>query len=305
MRNRDYFNEHVKTILRDRVGGFCSNPNCRKPTTGPHTDPSKRTSIGEAAHITAASPGGPRYNPNLTDEQRSSANNGLWLCANCADLIDKDEASYPIEMLISWKMQAEAEQSNRLLNPSYQSRNTVINNANNVVINAVPNSNSSITLNLWRNLSENLEKYQHSLDYAYGVWEGNFKNKYPNIHKNDNRMFNLDYQDLQNEIDTFGGNLYGDQIENIRVNYSESNNALAEVVYKLSIEMSGRLYDLLSEYMNCMTFHYENDGGIGLVDYYWSSFFVCLDNNYGRMKQLKDRIDDLIREEYAAARDRE
>ena len=42
-----------KTIDRlcERVGGKCSNPNCRRETKGPHSNPQKRVSIGEAAHI--------------------------------------------------------------------------------------------------------------------------------------------------------------------------------------------------------------------------------------------------------------
>ena len=58
---------------------------------GPHSNPQKRVSIGEAAHITAAAEGGPRYNPDLTPEERSSIENGIWLCKSCARMIDSDE----------------------------------------------------------------------------------------------------------------------------------------------------------------------------------------------------------------------
>lgn len=75
------------------MGGKCSNPNCRRETKGPHSNPQKRVSIGEAAHITAAAEGGPRYNPDLTPEERSSIENGIWLCKSCARMIDSDEIS--------------------------------------------------------------------------------------------------------------------------------------------------------------------------------------------------------------------
>jgi hypothetical protein len=52
---RDDFDEKTKEILSRRVGLRCSNPNCRKLTTGPQTDPSKAINIGVAAHITVAS----------------------------------------------------------------------------------------------------------------------------------------------------------------------------------------------------------------------------------------------------------
>ncbi len=81
----------VIRALRERVGGICSNPDCRRFTTGPQkTHKDKPIIIGQAAHICAASPGGPRHDPNMTEAQRSSIENGIWLCNNCAKLIDRD-----------------------------------------------------------------------------------------------------------------------------------------------------------------------------------------------------------------------
>jgi hypothetical protein len=110
MPGRDDFNLGVKRVLAQRVGYICSNPNCRSATSGPHSDIRKSIVVGEAAHITAASEGGPRYNPNLTREQRASPENGIWLCARCASLVDRDEVVYPAELLVEWKRQAEDEQ---------------------------------------------------------------------------------------------------------------------------------------------------------------------------------------------------
>src|SRR5712691_4284186 len=74
---RDDFPTAVKGTLARRVGMHCSNPECRKLTSGPREDPSQAVNIGVAAHITAASPGGPRYDPSLTPEERRSASNGM------------------------------------------------------------------------------------------------------------------------------------------------------------------------------------------------------------------------------------
>jgi len=63
--------------------------------------------IGVAAHITAASPSGPRYNPDLTSDQRAGLANGIWLCQNCAKLIDSDQARFTVKKLQSWKREAE------------------------------------------------------------------------------------------------------------------------------------------------------------------------------------------------------
>lgn len=77
MREAD-FSERIKTILCERVGGRCSNPNCRRETLGPHREGDKRLSMGEAAHILGASPKGARYDARMTKEERESINNGIW-----------------------------------------------------------------------------------------------------------------------------------------------------------------------------------------------------------------------------------
>jgi hypothetical protein len=84
----------------------CSNPDCRRPTAGPDTA-GGTTNLGVAAHITGASPGGARYDPNLSVEERSGFGNGIWLCQLHAKLIDDDELSYPSALLRDWKETAE------------------------------------------------------------------------------------------------------------------------------------------------------------------------------------------------------
>jgi hypothetical protein len=95
--------------LRDanRVGYRCSNPARRKLTSGPHTDETKALNVGVGAHITAASPGGPRYDPSLSAVQRGSAENGIWLCQTCAKLVDNDEVRYTVPLLREWRQKAE------------------------------------------------------------------------------------------------------------------------------------------------------------------------------------------------------
>lgn len=95
-------------ILAKRVGVRCSNPACRRVTTGPRSDAQRIVNIGVAAHITAATAGGPRFDPTLAGEQRRSADNGIWLCQNCAKLVDNDPGRYTVETLIEWKRRAEA-----------------------------------------------------------------------------------------------------------------------------------------------------------------------------------------------------
>ena len=67
-------------------------------------DETKFLYIGKAAHICAAAQGGPRYNAQMTPDERKSAVNGVFLCSNCADMIDKNNgADFPVEVLRRWK----------------------------------------------------------------------------------------------------------------------------------------------------------------------------------------------------------
>ncbi|MFN4151499.1 MAG: hypothetical protein ACK4IX_11195, partial [Candidatus Sericytochromatia bacterium] len=78
---RDEFKASVVRALGERVGFICSFPGCKISTIGPHsTGQSKSIIVGEASHITAASPQGPRFDKNMTPEERSSINNGIWMC---------------------------------------------------------------------------------------------------------------------------------------------------------------------------------------------------------------------------------
>lgn len=58
---RDDFSKLTLDILAKRVGIRCSNAGCRKLTTGPRNESSQIINIGVGAHITAATPGGPRF----------------------------------------------------------------------------------------------------------------------------------------------------------------------------------------------------------------------------------------------------
>src|SRR3954447_23762592 len=104
---RDDFHPTTKELLAKRVGYRCSNPYCYQLTSGPHKEITKSINLGVAAHITAASPRGPRYNSSLSSKQRISAQNGIWLCQKCAKLIDNDPVRYNLDVLHEWKQVAE------------------------------------------------------------------------------------------------------------------------------------------------------------------------------------------------------
>jgi hypothetical protein len=109
MSNRNEFPARIKSILALRANHRCSFEGCGKPTSGPSQESPQAVSMtGKAAHIHAASRGGPRYLASMTREERMDISNGIWLCSEHADLIDKDEVTYTPEVLPAMRAAHEA-----------------------------------------------------------------------------------------------------------------------------------------------------------------------------------------------------
>ena len=108
MAKRDDFIKDIKERAAKRVAYRCSFPGCGVATVGPEYGNSLGVSnVGVACHICAAAPGGPRYDENMSSEQRKSIENCIWMCATHSVIIDSDEKKYSVELLKLWKAQAE------------------------------------------------------------------------------------------------------------------------------------------------------------------------------------------------------
>ena len=103
---RDEFPIRIRRQIARKSGYRCSNPACRRMLIGPSEDFRKVVFLGIVSHICAAAPGGPRYDPEMTPEERSGEENGLLLCRYCAALVDADDRAYPAHLLRVWKRQA-------------------------------------------------------------------------------------------------------------------------------------------------------------------------------------------------------
>jgi hypothetical protein len=111
---RDNFTEQTKRKLAERVGFYCSNPECGAATMGPAKAGAASVNLGVAAHITAAAPNGPRYDNGKTVDQRSAGDNGIWLCQTCGRLVDADDSAHTVDQLLTWRRKAEYEAKARL-----------------------------------------------------------------------------------------------------------------------------------------------------------------------------------------------
>lgn len=103
MGNRNIPQYVIKTLWA-KSGGRCALCKREVILSEEENNPSP---IGEMAHIKGLNPGAPRYDPNMSDEERNSYGNLILLCPTCHTKIDKKPNSYTVEKLIKIKMEHE------------------------------------------------------------------------------------------------------------------------------------------------------------------------------------------------------
>ncbi|POA78680.1 hypothetical protein [Pseudomonas sp. DP16D-R1] len=115
------FLKSTRKILAGNAGHMCSFYDCGKPTIGPEIKGDGTVGvkgIAVAAHIYAASPGGPRPPVGLTDKEIRAESNGIWLCPDDALKVDTFQFEYPAELLLEMKQVRVFAQSLALQNPT-------------------------------------------------------------------------------------------------------------------------------------------------------------------------------------------
>jgi hypothetical protein len=92
-------------LIMSRACMICSNPDCSTVTIGPSDASAElKLKIGEAAHIAGKTNQSARWDSAMTDKDRAHSANGIWLCAACHEMVDKNKgADYPVYVLQEWK----------------------------------------------------------------------------------------------------------------------------------------------------------------------------------------------------------
>jgi hypothetical protein len=105
---RDDFLPATRDLIAKRSGYICAYPACKRMTVGGSDDRvSGLTVTGVAAHITAASKNGPRFDKDMSVEERISETNGIWTCQIHGKFIDDNPSRCSVEELRRWKAQHE------------------------------------------------------------------------------------------------------------------------------------------------------------------------------------------------------
>lgn len=125
--DRDEFPPAVRATLGRRASWICSNPGCRGLTCFPaESDDEKAVYRGKAAHITAAAPKGPRYDASMSEDERKSISNAIYMCTQCAELIDQNNGiDYAVDTLKGWKA-AHEEWVSQHLNQSPWAKSVIV-----------------------------------------------------------------------------------------------------------------------------------------------------------------------------------
>lgn len=105
---RDDFSEETRQLIAKRAGYICSYPGCGRMTVAVSPDrKSGLTMIGVAAHITAASDKGPRFDETMSSDESKSERNGIWVCQTHGKLIDDNTSRCTTKELHRFKLQHE------------------------------------------------------------------------------------------------------------------------------------------------------------------------------------------------------
>lgn len=164
-------------------GNQCAHPNCSRQLLAED----HQSIIGKICHIEAASKNGPRYNPNMSDDERRSYDNLILLCDEHHTIIDnrKSEHKYPVSLLKQWKQEHEQKVFQLIASKDLLSNNPL---ALNKVIYALSNSFSAFSLpeitkppNLDEKISYNGIVRYKSFIREFAVYQGRLNKVYATI----------------------------------------------------------------------------------------------------------------------------
>ena len=96
--------EPTARALYAHSAGFCQKPECNLDLLM-QTPSGSYLSVGEIAHVIAASTDGPRADLSASEATLTALDNLILLCAVCHTLIDKAPDDYPTETVMRWKSQ--------------------------------------------------------------------------------------------------------------------------------------------------------------------------------------------------------
>jgi hypothetical protein len=104
--------------------GYCERPECL--TYLFHAgDNGRVVTLGQLAHIVAASVGGPRADLDAEEQQLVAFDNLILLCPTCHYIVDHAEEEHPVNVLARWKRERQQRVRSALRVKRYDSRSAL------------------------------------------------------------------------------------------------------------------------------------------------------------------------------------
>ncbi len=187
--SKDKARQYKPTTIRrlDKLSGNqCAEPTCQKKLIAEDG----QSIISKICHIEAASKNGPRWNANMTDDERRDFSNLILLCDEHHTIIDnkENESKFPVRLLKEWKTNHEAKILKLIAQSSILNKNP---SALNIVIGFVGSQilEQSITKET-TNAPDTAEKILHNnvlrfkpVIEEYAVYQGRLNKLYEEIEK--------------------------------------------------------------------------------------------------------------------------
>lgn len=134
---KDKARQYKPTTIRrlDKLSGNqCAEPSCKKSLIAEDG----QSIISKICHIEAASKNGPRWNENMTDDERRDFSNLILLCDEHHTIIDNklNEARFPVPLLKKWKAEHETKVLKLISNSNILTKNP---SALNIIIGFIGN----------------------------------------------------------------------------------------------------------------------------------------------------------------------
>ena len=160
-------------------GNQCAWPGCTKKLIAED----EKSIVSKICHIEAVNKEGPRYNPQMDDDDRRHFNNLILLCDEHHTIIDniENEKKYPVELLKEWKRNHESELMHSTLHKKPMLLSIAIDAISKINFNDENEDNNTKSFNINDKISFNAIKRNKVLIEEYKIYYSQLNTLYSEL----------------------------------------------------------------------------------------------------------------------------
>ena len=230
---RDY-TTRTRTRLTMLSGGQCYRPECGNILI---TDDGE-VILSQYTHIAAASKNGPRYDPNMSDNDRRGFNNLILLCKTCHKIIDDKEEDYPVNLLKDWKKTHERKTLSKLSANTSLLRTAVIAISKLDLDETTEMKNNSAIFNVDDKIKYNCIKENKSLIEEYKIFYEKISSLYKELDKHDSFQKHNLFNNIRKIYLKIKGKYVKDSKNPMQIVQENADNIIEDIEEKLISSIS-------------------------------------------------------------------